>query len=58
MYDATRFSHAGFEHKDLYFVDGSTPSDQILKNFLDICETANGAIAVHCKGKIYIYIYS
>lgn len=49
MYDATRFSNAGFEHKDLYFVDGSTPSDQILKKFLQICESTTGSIAVHCK---------
>lgn len=49
MYDASRFTGAGFEHRDLYFVDGSTPSDQILKKFLTICESTNGAIAVHCK---------
>ena len=31
MYDATRFTDAGFEHKDLFFVDGSTPSDSIVR---------------------------
>lgn len=49
MYDAKRFTNAGFEHHDLYFVDGSTPSDEILTKFLDICEATSGAIAVHCK---------
>ncbi|XP_072854113.1 dual specificity protein phosphatase CDC14A isoform X1 [Pogona vitticeps] len=29
--------------------DGSTPSDSILRQFLSICEEAEGAIAVHCK---------
>ena len=41
---------AGFDHHDLFFVDGSTPSDAILKRFLHICETSDGVIAVHCKG--------
>lgn len=28
---------------------GSTPSDDILQRFLEVCEKAPGAIAVHCK---------
>lgn len=50
MYDARRFTNAGFDHYDLFFADGSTPTDAIVKEFLDICENAEGAIAVHCKG--------
>lgn len=49
VYHASSFENAGFEHKDLFFIDGSTPSDIILKKFLSICETTKGAIAVHCK---------
>ncbi|TMW44432.1 hypothetical protein DOY81_010489 [Sarcophaga bullata] len=49
VYHASSFENAGFEHKDLFFIDGSTPSDLILKKFLTICETTKGAIAVHCK---------
>ncbi|XP_040272907.1 dual specificity protein phosphatase CDC14B isoform X2 [Bufo bufo] len=49
MYEAKRFTDAGFEHHDLFFIDGSTPSDPIVKKFLNICENAEGAIAVHCK---------
>ncbi|XP_056381043.1 dual specificity protein phosphatase CDC14B isoform X4 [Hyla sarda] len=49
MYESKRFTDAGFEHHDLFFVDGSTPSDPILKKFLNICENSEGAIAVHCK---------
>lgn len=52
MYDARRFTDSGFEHHDLFFVDGSTPNDSIVRKFLNICENAEGAIAVHCKGKI------
>ncbi|XP_026786229.1 dual specificity protein phosphatase CDC14AB isoform X1 [Pangasianodon hypophthalmus] len=49
IYDAKRFTDAGFDHYDLFFVDGSTPSDVILRRFLHICESTDGAIAVHCK---------
>ncbi|XP_047237287.1 dual specificity protein phosphatase CDC14B isoform X4 [Girardinichthys multiradiatus] len=49
MYDARRFTDSGFEHHDLFFVDGSTPNDIIVRKFLNICENAEGAIAVHCK---------
>ena len=50
IYDARRFTDAGIKHYDLYFIDGSTPSDDILQRFLNISETVGGAIAVHCKG--------
>nr|XP_023963108.1 dual specificity protein phosphatase CDC14A isoform X5 [Chrysemys picta bellii] len=49
IYEAKRFTDAGFEHYDLFFIDGSTPSDNIVRRFLNICENADGAIAVHCK---------
>ncbi|XP_053324798.1 dual specificity protein phosphatase CDC14A isoform X1 [Spea bombifrons] len=49
IYDASRFTDAGFEHYDLFFVDGSTPSDGIVRRFLSLCENTDGAIAVHCK---------
>ncbi|XP_062985497.1 dual specificity protein phosphatase CDC14B isoform X2 [Elgaria multicarinata webbii] len=49
VYDARRFRDGGFEHYDLFFADGSIPSDAIVKAFLNICENAEGAIAVHCK---------
>ncbi|NXG15426.1 CC14A phosphatase, partial [Grallaria varia] len=49
IYEAKRFIDAGFEHYDLFFIDGSTPSDSIVQRFLNICENADGAIAVHCK---------
>lgn len=51
MYEGSRFTDAGFAHHDLFFVDGGTPSNIITRSFLHICETAEGAIAVHCKGK-------
>lgn len=52
MYDARRFTDAGFIHHELFFMDGSTPSDHIVQRFIDLCESAKGAIAVHCKGLV------
>lgn len=52
LYDATRFTNAGFQHKDLFFTDGSTPSDSIMRLFLEISEGTQGAVAVHCKGML------
>ncbi|XP_017888215.1 dual specificity protein phosphatase CDC14C-like isoform X2 [Ceratina calcarata] len=49
MYDASTFTDAGFDHKHLFFVDGSTPTDSIMQQFLKIAENAKGAIAVHCR---------
>lgn len=51
IYDAKRFTDAGFDHYDLFFVDGSTPGDVITRRFLHICESTDGAVAVHCKGE-------
>ncbi|CAF3158355.1 unnamed protein product [Rotaria socialis] len=49
IYDSKRFVDAGFDHFELFFNDGSTPSDAIALKFLNIVEQAKGAVAVHCK---------
>jgi cell division cycle 14 len=49
LYDRRHFTSAGMEHIEMYFPDGTTPTDPILLKFLDICETKPGVIAVHCK---------
>lgn len=51
LYDGRRFEDAGFEHHDLFFLDGTTPSDLIVRRFLHVCESTDGAVAVHCKGR-------
>jgi cell division cycle 14 len=51
IYDARRFKDAGFDHYDLFFIDGSTPSDAIVRQFIELSENTDGAIAVHCKGE-------
>jgi cell division cycle 14 len=53
IYDASRFTRAGFQHRDLFFTDGSTPSDLIMDRFLELSEQTSGAVAVHCKGPLH-----
>ncbi|XP_026317084.1 dual specificity protein phosphatase CDC14C-like isoform X2 [Hyposmocoma kahamanoa] len=48
-YDARQFTAHGFEHRELFFIDGSVPSDLIVNRFIRITEAAKGAVAVHCK---------
>jgi cell division cycle 14 len=53
-YDAKAFTDNGIDHEDLFFVDGSTPPEEIVKRFIEGCEDHfskpnAGAIAVHCK---------
>lgn len=48
-YSVDEFREAGFEHHDLYFVDGSVPSLEIVNKFLDIVSQSDGAVALHCK---------
>lgn len=48
-YEAERFNKLGINHWELYFLDGSVPSEEIVNRFLEIVERANGAVAVHCK---------
>ncbi|KAI8805505.1 dual specificity protein phosphatase [Cladochytrium replicatum] len=49
LYDRKKFVDAGVNHIEMYFPDGTTPPDGILKRFLDLCESRPGPIAVHCK---------
>eukprot|EP00761_Pharyngomonas_kirbyi_P008061 gb/GECH01008072.1/.p1 GENE.gb/GECH01008072.1/~~gb/GECH01008072.1/.p1 ORF type:complete len:488 (+),score=72.24 gb/GECH01008072.1/:1-1464(+) len=49
MYDRRQFTRRGFRHHDLYFEDGSVPSDYIVRRFLSIVADADGAVAVHCR---------
>lgn len=44
-----RFTSLGIKHLELYYLDGSIPTNAILQTFLKACEETPGAIAVHCK---------
>lgn len=49
MYDKAKFVDAGFNHYDLFFIDGTTPTEDILYAFIELCEVNEGMVAVHCK---------
>jgi len=49
QYERNRFTDHGIKHVDLYFVDGSCPSKDIISKFLHITESEPKAMAIHCK---------
>ena len=53
-YESNHFIENKIAHDDLFFVDGSTPPDEIVSKFFKITEEHfsakdPGAIAIHCK---------
>jgi len=48
-YNRARFTERGFKHVDLFFKDGSCPSQEIIARFFQATEGEKGGIAVHCK---------
>jgi cell division cycle 14 len=48
-YDKEKFIKNQIKHMDMYFVDGSTPSEKIINEFLSVTEKEKNAIAIHCK---------
>ena len=53
-YDRRKFLAQGVTHDELFFVDGSNPPEDIVEDFLNICDRHfsqpnPGAIAIHCK---------
>ena len=49
VYERERFLSSGLRHVELYFPDGSCPSEALLMRFLQLAEQDPGALAVHCK---------
>jgi cell division cycle 14 len=53
-YDRRTFLDNGIDHNDLFFIDGSTPPDHIVKDFMAVCDKHFAdpnakAIGIHCK---------
>jgi len=48
-YENHRFEKFGFKHSDLFFVDGSVPSIEIVNTFIELWDKTKGAVAVHWK---------
>jgi len=47
-YDAADFEEGNIAHFDCYFDDCTVPPPEIVERFLDICDSTEGMIAVHC----------
>lgn len=60
VYDSRRFKDGGFIHHEMYFPDGSCPTDTILHKFLELAENEPGEAlkgsgqAGLCAGKIAV----
>ncbi|KAF4619727.1 hypothetical protein D9613_005420 [Agrocybe pediades] len=52
LYDRNTFIDRGIDHMELYFDDGTNPTDEIVRTFLDVADRiveSGGVVAVHCK---------
>ncbi|KAG6900114.1 hypothetical protein C0993_002799, partial [Termitomyces sp. T159_Od127] len=52
LYDRATFLDRGIDHLELYYDDGTNPTDEIVRTFIDVSERvieSGGVVAVHCK---------
>ncbi|THH00405.1 hypothetical protein EW026_g2120 [Hermanssonia centrifuga] len=52
LYDRQVFLDHGINHAELYFDDGTNPTDDIVRKFIDMADNiieSGGVVAVHCK---------
>ncbi|EJD54098.1 phosphatases II [Auricularia subglabra TFB-10046 SS5] len=52
LYDKGLFEERGIQHVDLYFDDGTNPTDEIVRKFIQLSDDIidqGGVVAVHCK---------
>ncbi|KAK7471005.1 cell division control protein 14 [Stygiomarasmius scandens] len=52
LYDRHTFLDRGIDHMELYFDDGTNPTDEIVRTFIDVADRvveSGGVVAVHCK---------
>lgn len=47
-YNEKKFTDAGIDHIELYYLDGSNPPEHILKRFLEVCEATPGVLRLPC----------
>ncbi|EAR97608.2 tyrosine phosphatase (macronuclear) [Tetrahymena thermophila SB210] len=48
-YSPQLYERNGIKHVDLIFPDGTSPSEEIMYKFLQLVESVDGMVAVHCK---------
>jgi len=52
LYDRQTFLERGMSHLELYFDDGTNPTDEIVRRFIDVSDDiikAGGVVAVHVR---------
>lgn len=52
LYDRTTFLDRGIDHMELYFDDGTNPTDEIVRTFIDVADRiieSGGVVAVHVR---------
>ncbi|GAA6059789.1 hypothetical protein JCM10212_003684 [Sporobolomyces blumeae] len=52
LYDANHFKERGIDHVEMYFDDGTNPSMEMCREFIDLSDrviSAGDSVAVHCK---------
>ena len=50
LYDRETFLEHGIDHMELYFEDGTNPTDEIVRTFIDVADRvieSGGVVAVH-----------
>ncbi|KAL4446513.1 hypothetical protein ABPG74_001254 [Tetrahymena malaccensis] len=48
-YSPQLYERNGIKHVDLIFPDGTSPSEEIMYKFLQLVESVDGMVAIHCK---------
>jgi cell division cycle 14 len=57
LYDRNTFLDRGIDHMELYFDDGTNPTDEIVRTFLDVADRvveSGGVVAVHVSVILFI----
>ncbi|KIJ32361.1 hypothetical protein M422DRAFT_184583 [Sphaerobolus stellatus SS14] len=52
LYDKSVFTERGIDHLELYFDDGTNPTDEIVRKFIQVSDAIleqKGVVAIHCK---------
>jgi cell division cycle 14 len=52
LYDRSTFLDRGIDHMELYFDDGTNPTDEIVRTFIDVADRVidgGGVVAVHVR---------
>ena len=57
LYDKVVFTDRGIDHLDLYFDDGSNPTDEIVRKFIQVSDAIieqKGVVAVHVGFDLFV----